>query len=338
MKQAALLMALLLVFGDAKAQAPTASRWYKGNLHAHTVNSDGDSSPIDAVAWYKLNGYQFVAITDHNRFTDPGLVAPSLADDFLLIPAEEITNERTVHVNAIGISRVIPPQRGATVTEILQASIDATREQGGVPIINHPNFLWAFTATEMRPLKGAFLLEIASGHPGVNHDGDGRVPATEQMWDQLLSAGRRIFAVSVDDVHNFRQEFTIERANPGRGWVVVRAPTLTVAAVVGALTRGDFYASTGVEIKDIQSTAGSLTVEIQPPSGRAPGQTASTRVTFQKRYRVVFIGKEGRVLAVSYENPASYRFSGNEGYVRARVEDSGGLKAWTQPVFVEAPR
>ena len=70
----------------------------------------------------------------------------------------------------------------------------------------------------------------------------------------------------------------------------------------------------------------SLTVEIQ------------TAANDPKRYQVVFIGSGGRTLAVSRENPASYGFSGSEGYVRARIEDSGGLKAWTQPVFLEARR
>jgi hypothetical protein len=52
---------------------------------------------------------------------------------------------------------------------------------------------------------------------------------------------------------------------------------------------------------------------------------------------VVFIGKNGRELATSQENPAHYKFDGTEGYVRARIEDSGGLRAWTQPIVV-APR
>jgi len=53
-----------------------------------------------------------------------------------------------------------------------------------------------------------------------------------------------------------------------------------------------------------------------------------------RRYRVVFVGREGSVLEVSNQNPASYRFKGNEAYVRTRIEDSGGHRAWTQPVFL----
>jgi hypothetical protein len=275
------------------------------------------------LTWYKRHGYQFLALTDHNTFTDPALFDTNQVDNFLLIGAEEVTNDKTVHVNAIGIDKVIAPRTGSTATEILQAVIDDVRGQGGIPLINHPNFRWAFTAKEMLPLKNAVLLEIASGHPIVNHAGDGVVPPTEQMWDQLLSAGMRVFGVGVDDAHNFREEFSIDRSNPGRAWVVVRAPALTRQNILAALRNGDFYASTGVSLSDVQSANGSLTIEIEIATGDP------------KRYQVVFIGKEGRTLAISRANPATYRITGAEGYVRARIEDSGGLRAWTQPVFVE---
>jgi hypothetical protein len=307
----------------SRAQAPSA-QWYRGNLHAHTINSDGDSPPYDIVAWYKRNGYAFLVITDHNTFTDPALFDTNPNDRFLLLGGEEITNAKNVHVNAIGISRAIPQQKGDTVTALLQASIDAVRQQGGVPLINHPNFFWAFTAAEIRPLKGAALLEIASTHPLVNHPGDGRVPSTEQMWDELLTGGMRIFGAAVDDSHNFRQEFTRERPNPGGAWVSVRATALTRDSLVAALNAGDFYASTGVQLLDVRQERGDVVVEVgypEPTGGR--------------RYRVVFIGDGGRVLSTSYDRVARYTVTGSESYVRARVEDSNGLRAWTQPVFLK---
>ncbi len=308
--------AIAVVGPDAQTPAP---RWYRGNMHTHTINSDGDSPPYEVVAWYKRNGYQFLVLTDHNTFTDPAPFDSNPNDNFLLIGGEEITNDKVVHVNAIGISKPIPKQAGATVTGLLQSSIDAVRQQGGVPLINHPNFIWAFTAAEMKPLKSVGLLEIASGHPQVNTAGDGKVPSAEQMWDELLTGGMRIFGAAVDDSHNFREEFTLERANPGRAWVAVRAAALTRDAIVAALDAGDFYASTGVQIRDIRQDAGALVVELPPPAQN-------------RRYRVVFIGQGGQVLSTSYDNPARYAFTGAERYVRARVEESNGLRAWTQPV------
>jgi hypothetical protein len=339
----------VLAFEIVVAQdASAVRRWYKGNLHTHTIQSDGDSTPVDVMAWYKRNGYQFLAITDHNAFTDPTPIDTNPNDGFLLIGAEEITNPLTVHVNAIGISHVIPPQNAKAVTDILAANLAAIRAQDAIPLICHPNYGWAFTAKDMLPLQGSFLLEIASGHPLVNHAGDGRTPSTEQMWDQLLSAGVRVFAAAVDDAHYFREEFTPERASPGRAWVTVRASSLTRERIIEALSSGDFYASTGVVVSDIQAGSDSLTVEIQASlfggealaavRARAGTTGVSGAPNIEKRYRVVFIGRDGRELAAVSGTSATYKFVGNEGYVRARVEDSGGLRAWTQPVFVSAGR
>lgn len=41
-------------------------QWYKGNLHTHTYWSDGDAFPEMVLDWYKSNGYQFVALSEHN--------------------------------------------------------------------------------------------------------------------------------------------------------------------------------------------------------------------------------------------------------------------------------
>jgi hypothetical protein len=51
---------------------------------------------------------------------------------------------------------------------------------------------------------------------------------------------------------------------------------------------------------------------------------------------VQFFVTGGRVLAEVSASPYQYDFAGNEGYVRARVRDSNGQMAWTQPVFVPA--
>ena len=82
----------------ASSQAPSAEkklRWYKGNTHTHTLNSDGDSTPDEVVRWYREHGYDFVVITDHNFLTSvDGLNALHGADEkFLVVRGEEVTDE-----------------------------------------------------------------------------------------------------------------------------------------------------------------------------------------------------------------------------------------------------
>lgn len=40
-------------------------KWYKGNLHTHTTNSDGRLAPEVVINLYKEAGYDFLALTDH---------------------------------------------------------------------------------------------------------------------------------------------------------------------------------------------------------------------------------------------------------------------------------
>lgn len=54
------------LFCASCAPAPDPDRWWKGNLHTHTLWSDGDDFPEMVTAWYKDNGYDFLAISDHN--------------------------------------------------------------------------------------------------------------------------------------------------------------------------------------------------------------------------------------------------------------------------------
>ena len=64
------IIALILAFSvSASAQLTQAKRWYKGNTHAHTLKSDGDSTPEEVAKWYKENGYNFLFITDHETIT-----------------------------------------------------------------------------------------------------------------------------------------------------------------------------------------------------------------------------------------------------------------------------
>jgi len=58
--------ALLALSPLAAPAAPAEARWYKGNLHTHSLWSDGDDYPEMIADWYKRHGYHFLGISDHN--------------------------------------------------------------------------------------------------------------------------------------------------------------------------------------------------------------------------------------------------------------------------------
>ncbi|MFO1021649.1 MAG: hypothetical protein U0903_13275 [Planctomycetales bacterium] len=41
-------------------------RWYRGNMHTHSLWSDGDDYLEGVALWYRQNKYDFLVITDHN--------------------------------------------------------------------------------------------------------------------------------------------------------------------------------------------------------------------------------------------------------------------------------
>ena len=61
--------------------------WYKGNLHTHTTDSDGECPPEEVVRRYRERGYDFIAITDHHLYSD--YHEQYGGEDFLILPAVE---------------------------------------------------------------------------------------------------------------------------------------------------------------------------------------------------------------------------------------------------------
>lgn len=392
-------------------------RWWKGNLHTHSLWSDGDEFPEMIALWYKTNGYHFLALSDHNvvlegekwigagaperqtalrrvsqafgsrwvehraRTNGPQVRLKTLPElrsklekrnRFLLIPSEEITAEYKklpVHLNVSNVRELIKPLSGTNVQDVMQRNVDAVlaqRQRTGQPMIvhvNHPNFGWGITAEELMRVRGERFFEVYNGHPDVRNDGDADRATTERMWDIMLAFRLSrlglgpMYGLAVDDSHNY-QSFGTNRSNPGRGWVCVRAPRLKARSLIAALEDGDFYASTGVVLKDVRRTTRSLQVEIAP----APGVTYTTTfigtlrdfdptrrpAPLPEKGNLAVTGKYsaeiGAVLGVAHGLTASYDFAGDELYVRAVVASSklkanplrtGEVEtAWVQPVVL----
>ena len=263
---------------------------------------------------------------------------------FLVIKSEEITDryqDKPIHVNATNIQQLVQPKHGKTLVEVMQNNINAVlaqREETGIPMfphINHPNFGWAITKEEMAQLKGERFFEVYNGHPAVRNVGDDGRSGTEEMWDHILTAYLRngqpiMYGLAVDDSHNYHKQ-AANMSNTGRGWVMVRSTSLSPDSLITALERGDFYSTSGVELKKIQRKGNKLKIQVKPKAG----------IT----YRISFIGatdqETGKVFTTIEGKKATYTFTGNELYVRAKIVSSklqvnpieaGMLEtAWTQP-------
>ena len=316
-------------------------KWFKGNIHTHT-NAGGartgyphgdpaaDSDPETVTAWYRRHGYDFLVLSDHNHRTllDYGTGKRRFRRP-LMIPGEEVSiridgGTKAVHLGAVGITRVVEPIDATGVVETLQANVNAIREAGGIAAINHPNFTWAFDHEAISQVRGAHLLEVFNGHPRVNVYGAGGRPGYEEIWDKVLSAGLPIWGVATDDSHQFKGEFGPHRINPGRGWVMVRAPELEADSIVDAMRAGEFYASTGVALDRLECGPEGIRLSICPEGD----------ALFTTR----FIGTDGAVLKEIFGQEAEHEPRGDETYFRASVISSTGSRAWTQPMFTRRVR
>ena len=143
---------------------------------------------------------------------------------------------------------------------------------------------------------------------------------------------------------------------------MVRASNLSREALLAAMEAGDFYASSGVRLKELRREANRLTLRIEPEKGVTYiTQFIGTRKSFDansepgevppKTVRPVtrrYSADIGKVLAEVKGLSPSYTLKGNELYVRAKVISSK-LKsnsslpgeteaAWTQPLVAPASR
>lgn len=300
------------------------ANWYKGNLHTHTTESDGDADPRTVARWYRQHGYDFLVLSDHNLVTNLEYGAGRRRfRKPLMIPGEEVSvrirnGTVPIHVNGIGITKLVKPVDAEGIVPTLQANVDATLQAGGIASINHPNYEWAFDHESIRQVKNVSLLEVYNGHPATNvHGGPGKY-SYEEIWDGVLSAGRAIFGVATDDAHKYH-DFGPKMGNPGRGWVMVRAVALSVEAIMDGLASGAFYSSTGVTLSTLDVSQDSIRLTVE----QEPGLIYATR----------FTGKGGAILAEVSGVEAEYSPRGDEGYVRATVLSSSGARAWVQPVM-----
>ena len=364
------------LWSDGNAAPEKVSAWYRNHgyhflvLSDHNVLSVGDRwFPVSTQGDGRLReqhvaelrrdfGEEWVETRKNNNYLEMRLKTLTelreffeVPGEFLFIQGEEVTDrfeKQEVHINAINVDELIMPQHGNSLIETIQRNLDAIIESGkrnDRPVmahVNHPNFGWSLTARDIATIRGERFFEVYNGHPSVHNEGDKTRPSTERMWDIANTLRLTeldlplLFGMATDDAHHYFTEGE-GKANTGRGWVMVRAAALTPEHLLEAMHAGEFYGTSGVKLEYIRVNLSDFTISIAKEKG----------VT----YRTEFIGalkkkdgsmEIGKVFQVNSDNPATYSFSGNELFVRAKVVSNrlhpnpykkGDFEtAWLQPV------
>lgn len=329
------ILVLMILLTSCASHLGQSKRWYRGNTHAHTkLSGHGDATPDEVAKWYHNKGYNFLVLSEHNKFIDPksiNLPKPT-RKDFILIPGVEVSGNHVVHTTAFNVTEVIPWKiKTDKARDVLQFHVDGTLKAKGTPIANHPNFAYALNADDIASVKKLSYLELYNAHPLVNNHGDHEHPGVEEMWDDLLTRGKRIYALASDDAHYFHTDDP-KKSRPGFGWIMVRSHKLRSKEIIEAMDSGDFYASSGVILNDVVRGY-NYQVSVNKK------ETASILNLNSDNFEVIieFIGENGKVFKTVQESDASFSVkSVNSRYIRSRITVKYKGKeyhAWTMPYF-----
>lgn len=262
---------------------------WKANLHCHSNLSDGRLSPEQLVQAYKDRGYQILAITDHEAPYDHSRFS---CDDFLMLTGYEAYIRPSaqckldnfgpeIHLNLFAkdprnltyigydpnFCKYLPEMYAESLPKsrdlgrrrydpaYIQSFIDTAVENGYLVSYNHP--CWSMErAEDILNLNNCFSMEVFN-------TGSMKINGYEEnmaLYDALLRRGRFWYLHGADDNHNVVP--LDDYLNDSFGsWTMVIAPELTYRAVIEALEKGRFYATTGPEIYDLKISGDVATLE-----------------------------------------------------------------------------
>jgi hypothetical protein len=230
------------------AALPHHTPWLCGDLHCHTLHSDGELSPAEVVALARSRGLDFLAITDHNSIASQSDLARLRDPGLILIPGAEVTTFKG-HFNVLGIGDWVD-FRVQTPAE-MAAALGFARQRGALISCNHPKPFgppWAFPE-----VTGYDCIEVWNGPWWAANQ------FALDIWAQRLAQGERIPALAGSDFHRRSEMDEEEPRAPGTpcNWVYVPEQP-SAAAILSAIRRGHVSMSSDVSgpLLDLRAGAG----------------------------------------------------------------------------------
>jgi len=280
--------------------------WLRGNIHAHTTNSDGKCTPEELALEYGRHGYDFVFFTDHEKITVP----KEKIKKPLMIPAEEIAfafKGYDYHFVCLGLKKEWKSKSFRSPMQLLKRA----RREGVFVVQAHP--YWCGIPSHQCVYPGGLTCPgveiyntvcdrmIAKGYSSIH-------------WDDLLDAGHRLLGFAVDDTHR-----------PGDiagGWIMVKARNRSPDAILAAIRNGNFYSSQGPEFKSITVSRREIKIACSPVM------------------RINFITNRSGGCSIFAAAPkmreAVWTVPKGNTYVRIELVSVFGKIAWSNPIYLGA--
>ncbi len=233
---------LVLSYGEKKLQELRVYSLYedlyrlrplKGDFHSHSYRSDGKQDPAALAGHYREQGYDFFALTDHNRFYPGGEIDETYENvklNFTRVRGEEVhAPGSVVHIVHVGgtksvtelyvhdkegyerdiekylkqVPEAVPEKYKERYAKAMWAT-DKIHEAGGLAIFPHP--YWIPGKSQVYNVCDEFArILLMSGMfdayelvGGMKQVGNNRSIA---LWGELRSEGLQIPVVGSSDVH-----------------------------------------------------------------------------------------------------------------------------------------
>jgi hypothetical protein len=220
-------------------------RLLKGDLHTHTIASDGVHS-VEELAWKaKRAGLDFVAVTDHNQMVSADAL-PRL-EGVTLIPGVEWTHYKG-HANFLGVDKPFDGCFATNTPQETQAIFQSAHERGAFITINHPFEECCVFEYDLNTLPFD-CLEIWNG------------PMRESnlkavgLWQSMLTAGKKVPVCAGSDYH---------KDTP---FIFLGGPTTCVytlsngaSDILQALRQGHAYLTFAPDAPSLKMSAGENTI------------------------------------------------------------------------------
>jgi len=210
--------------------APGQGQWLKGDLHCHTVHSDGLNTVREVVDHAVELGLDFLAVTDHNTNTHHPEMDALSGLPIVLIPGEEVTTYWG-HANTWGLREWI--EYRCANEDAMTGVREYLRRREALFSINHAKCIgppWLFKGWE-----GFDCMEVWQA-PWRFYNWE-----SLEKWDGLLNRGNRVVAVGGSDVHSIPPAEPRHPHGLAEPTTWVYASEATEGGVLGAIRAGRIF-------------------------------------------------------------------------------------------------
>ncbi|KAF9890524.1 hypothetical protein FE257_005929 [Aspergillus nanangensis] len=305
--------------------------WLRGDLHLHTVYSDGKYTPDQQIQMALDRNLDFIFFSDHNTDTSNNIMGhyqATLAPDLLIGRAIEVTT-RAGHWQAIGLDRGQLIDWRYQDNASFAAAAHEVHRSGGLVSINHPFAACAACNWGFNDWDHNDAIEV------WNAEWDSTDQQAVDWWQGLLVSGKRTTAVGGSDAHS-------PPSLNGQPTTVVRSRGKSQAAIVEGIKAGRTYLvqGPGMDVEfDINVPSLQTTLAIGDKVDGAPASAvAILTATGFSHQKACLLNDKGYFFNTTIKdtNTVHRRIPPNSKFVRVEIRNStsDGMLALTNPIWL----